>query len=137
MHGRLLLLAGLAALALGSRTLPAQAPALSAADSAKLIQRGHQVYDSLKAGSFGQVHALFGPQMVAAVPTKEKLAELWAGIVAQTGALESLDKGEIHETAGVRAVVFSAKFANGTFSAIVAFALDGTIAGLGVRPSGS
>jgi len=134
-RGTLCALALVANLSLSGRTVQAQTEPLSSADTARLIKRAHQVFDSLEAGRFAPVFALFSEQMVAAVPTTEKLAELWAGIIAQTGALKSLEQGEV--TQGFRAVAFRATFENGTFTAVVVYGPGDTIAGLAVRPAGA
>lgn len=118
-------------------TTRAQTPMTSApatmTDSA-LVSNAQRYFGSLNDGSLDYAMQVAGPPMLEAFPSKDKLQAVWAGIIAQTGALESLGVGTVETLGPQRIVRFNAKFAVGNFNAVVAFDDAGKVAGFAVRP---
>ncbi|MCD9046104.1 DUF3887 domain-containing protein [Luteimonas sp. MHLX1A] len=91
--------------------------------------------DQLEAGEFETLHARFNTTMAAQIDAGQ-LRQVWDGLVAQAGALQSRGEPVQQQHDGYEVVVTPLQFERASLNAIVSFDADGRIAGLLLQPAG-
>lgn len=108
--------------------------AFSGAWAQEPAERAIQVLDQLDAGQFEQVAATFSPDMAAAMDANT-LAQVWASIPQQLGALQSRGEPVANQQDGHDVVVVPLQYERSAANAMVAFNGEGQLAGLMVQPA--
>ena len=90
--------------------------------------------DQLEAGEFDALHGRFNADMAAQVDAWQ-LRQVWDGLVAQAGALQSRGEPVQQQHQGYDVVVTPLQFERASFNAIVSFDGEGRIAGLLLQPA--
>ena len=111
---------------------------VSAADSPRPSRKdlARQVVAELKTGDFDHLFARFDARMQAAVP-RAKLAEVWNGLVAAAGALQSAGEPELVPAGFNETVIVLCTFPSAAFDLKVTFDGDDKIVGLLIVPAPS
>ena len=133
----LIALAGALGLAVAARAVhasPPPAPAPAVQPAADEASRARELVDWLIAGKFAEAAAPFDDAVRAALPPA-RLEEVWRGLVAKVGAVETIVGSRTETVAGTKVVAITCKFQKASLDVVVAFGPQGKVSGLRVVPT--
>jgi dienelactone hydrolase len=100
------------------------------------LPRAREVVTWLAAKEHTKVHALFSPEMLAAMP-EARLRGVWDGTIAAVGAFKQQVSARADTKGAYRIAVVTCEFERGNLDIQIVFDAAGKIAGLQLRPAAS